>query len=67
MPAGAEIVHFDMQDDRPCIWAKVNPYEATLQREFYILGAGYDIHDSLEYVGAIQQGIYVWHLFEKKL
>ena len=66
MPAGAEIVHFAMQRDQPFIWAKVNPYAAMLQREFWILGTGHDISDNLTYIGTTQHGAFVWHLFEEE-
>ncbi len=72
MPEGAEIVHFAMQGEQPCMWARVNPLATMLQREFWILGTGHDIFDNLKHIGTTQhesanmQGSFVWHLFEEK-
>lgn len=66
MPQGARIVHFAMQDDQPCMWARVDPLAAMLQREFWILGTGHDISDNLKHIGTTLHGAFVWHLFEEK-
>jgi len=66
MSVGAEIVHFAMQGDRPCMWARVNPYAAVHQRKFWIHGTGFEIPDSHTYIGTTQHGDFAWHLFEEK-
>ena len=66
MPEGAEIVHFSMQGDQPCMWARVNPLAIMIQREFWILGTGQDISGNSKHIGTTQHGDFVWHLFEEK-
>lgn len=66
MPDGAEPLSVQMQDGVPCLWALVeDDYEAT-ERTFSFAGTGHAIPATLvtDYIGTIQQGPFVWHLFE---
>lgn len=65
MPMGADIVHFDVVDDVPTIWAVLNPHNIIQEmREFTLYGTGVDIPDHAEHVGTWIDGQCVWHLFE---
>lgn len=71
MPRGAEIIHFDMQGNDPCIWYQFDSKELTEpdprgpeKRGFMIVGTGKEFGDHTKHVGTAQHGLEVWHLFE---
>jgi hypothetical protein len=69
MPSGADILHFDMQFNRPVIWALVDPEnKEVVTRKFRFAGTGHKIEtaNELRYIGScmIQDGALVFHLFE---
>lgn len=67
MPAGAQILMAQMQNDRLCVWALVDPKATPTQRTFYIYGTGHQIEPDLYsaiYVATVQQGAFVWHVFQ---
>lgn len=70
MPKGAKILSFQIQMGEPVIWALVNPNEECEERNFCIKGTGhpiqYDDFDENIFIGTIQSGALVWHLFEEK-
>ncbi len=48
-----------------CLWAKVNPDLPNEPRIIQIFGTGHQIpSSSKEYIGTVQQGPLVWHVFE---
>ncbi len=67
MPEGAEILHFNMQDE-PTIWALVDPQREIVSRKFQIVGTGHPLaeeeNEAFIYVGTCFQGPFVWHLFK---
>ena len=54
-----------------CLWAVVNTEEAKLVRRlFRIYGTGREIKEPLEslnYIGTVQTGPFVWHVFERNV
>lgn len=65
LPKGAKIISFQLQKETPVIWAIVNEQLELETRYFEIVGTGFDfISTCREYIGSIQQDIFVWHLFE---
>jgi len=70
MPAGAEVLTVQIQHDKICLWAKVDPTARTEKRVFVVYGTGHPIEDdsNLSYIGTVQMagGTLVWHVFEKK-
>jgi hypothetical protein len=66
MPEGAKILSFQAQDNRPCLWAMVDPNAFPRERIFFIYGTGHDVYETnLTFIGTTQLGMFVWHLFEK--
>lgn len=71
MPKGAEVLAVQVQRDRPCIWAMVDPAAATEIRHFETFGTGHDIFCDMgierNYVGTyqVQGGSLVFHVFER--
>lgn len=69
MPTGAEVLHFDVQNGAPCIWARVDPLEPFETRWFRMAGTGHPLGgsgiDIGRHVGTVllDNGL-VFHLFE---
>lgn len=65
VPAGAEVVAFDLQDDRLAVWAMVDPAAPRAQRRFHVVGTGWEFEYPVIYRGMVQtsNGL-VWHLLE---
>lgn len=66
MPLGAEILCVQVQNDIPCLWAKVDPKAHRVDREIRIYGTGHDLDwDTGDYVGTFQvRGDFlVFHVF----
>ena len=69
MPIGAQIIAFQTQYDKPCIWAIVELGVDFEVRKFAIVGTGQKFEKVPgEYIGTAQMiaGTLVWHLFELK-
>lgn len=67
MPFGAKILSAQIQKDKICLWAEVDTENETTQRAFIIFGTGHDINfknDEISYLATVQQGIFVWHIYE---
>lgn len=67
MPKKARIlaVQNDNKTGKPCLWAIVNPKAPREDRIFVILGTGSPMGEGRhDYVGTIQGGPFVWHVFE---
>jgi len=69
MPIGAKILTVQTQNDKPCIWALVNPEAPTEKRNIEIYGNGHEIHNEadLTYIGTYQMldGELILHVFER--
>lgn len=69
MPYGAQVLHVQVQDDQPCLWALVEADNTLRSRTFRTFGTGYKIpYDAaLAYVGTYQLagGQLVYHVFEE--
>jgi|WetSurMetagenome_2_1015567.scaffolds.fasta_scaffold144668_5 hypothetical protein len=63
MPKGAEVLSVGVQHDIIVLWAKVDPMAANRWYQFYVVGTGYDAPDNAKYIGTVQQGPFVWHIF----
>jgi hypothetical protein len=56
-----------MQHGVPCLWALVDPEQDYTDRTIDIIVTGHDIVDlfTRTYIGTVQQGPLVWHVFER--
>lgn len=68
MPIGAKILRVDVQNEKPYIWALVDPDAVKETRCFRIAGTGHEIEDDHcdSYVGSfmLMNGALVFHVFE---
>lgn len=67
VPAGAQLLTVQLQDETPCLWALVDGYAGlTETRTIEIHGTGNPILSGLrQYVATFQQPPFVWHVFER--
>lgn len=70
LPIGAQLLCVQLQNNRPMVWALVDPEALKEPVEFTIFGTGHPISDEFllhnDYVVSFQHGIFVWHLFKEK-
>lgn len=69
MPAMSEILDVQLQGGTLAIWAIVNPLANVEQRQFEIYGTGSDLPEDykyLMYIATVQDGAFVWHIFERE-
>ena len=67
IPVGAKIVAIQEQRGHITLWMVVNPDVRcpVEDREFHIVGTGNgQVNDNDEYIGTVQLGSLVWHVFE---
>jgi hypothetical protein len=68
MPKDAKILHFDTQNGGLYLWA-ISQFPSLEQAKFSfnVFGTGWEIPDTTKdefYIGTVQQGPYVWHLYK---
>lgn len=69
LPFRAKILAFQVQDNRPVLWALVDPETAKEMRHFAVRGTSEAMNDwrsTDKYIGTVQMPPFVWHLFETK-
>lgn len=64
-PGLGKAVFFAMQGGQPRVWMKVKPDHPEVERQIQVVGTGHDIPNNWRYVGSLQDGPYVWHLFQE--
>ena len=67
MPFRAEMLTVQNQGDRICLWALVDPTLHKVLRDISIIGSGLETGISFpgNYLGTVQIGRLVWHVFER--
>lgn len=64
MPKGAIPLTVQKQDGKVTMWAEIERSRPIVERKLYLFGTGWEIDtEGLSYVGTIQDGIFVWHLY----
>ena len=66
MPEGAEVLSFNNQKGKACIWVKVNTDKPLSFKRFRQAGTNHPLTNNLKYIGTSQfmNGSFVLHLFE---
>lgn len=66
MPRGAQIVHVATTPTPAFlqVWAIVDPKAAKVGRRLSIRGTGHDLEEVGDYLGTVESGMLVWHVFE---
>ena len=67
VPVWSKVLCVQLQNGMPQIWMLVDEDEKEFEtRTFVIIGTGQHFYtDDLNYICTYQQGIFVWHIFEK--
>ncbi len=67
MPKGAVLLDAQIQDNKFVFWVLVDLDEENEElRTFVVTGTGTKFNaEGFTYVSTVQDGIYVWHIFEK--
>lgn len=68
MPAGAEILSVQFQNESLCLWALVETTEKNSARLIYVVGTGNPFPEGdFRFIGTVQQfgGKLIWHVFEQ--
>ena len=68
MPSGGQILTLQIQNEKPCIWALVNPENDPEERFFELFGTGHEMESmgiNRKYIGTypLQNGAFIFHLF----
>lgn len=63
-PGLGKALFFAIQGTKVRVWCKVRPGEPDRERIFYVVGTGSPIPPNGRHVGSLQDGSYVWHLFQ---
>lgn len=62
--AGASFLSAQMQRGIICVWAIVEDTGRTVSRRIYIVGTGQDVPPHIGFIGTVQDGLFVWHIFD---
>lgn len=66
LPRGAKVLTAQIQAGLKQLWVEVDPGEETEDRTFLVIGTGLEFDAAgLIYVATVQQGPFVWHVYEK--
>jgi hypothetical protein len=66
LPQGAVVRAVQSQGSFPTIWYECDPDAPPEPRHFVIVGTGWELPDvgAILYLGTVQIGAYVWHVYE---
>ena len=64
MPQGAKTLCVQVQDGHICLWCEVVSVNPPVPRTVRVFGTGHPIWtEAHSYIGTVQQGGFVWHIY----
>jgi hypothetical protein len=63
MPNSATLLHVAEQNGQLCLWAMVDPRREVVGVPIVIVGTGNPMGNVGKYLGTVQMGRFVWHVF----
>lgn len=69
LPEGAKILSFQVQNGVPTIWFVCDDHAPLVGKLLRLVGTGSEVEAELadwRFIGTIQVGRFVWHLFDPK-
>lgn len=63
IPHDRKFLAFQLQEEAPTVWYEVEEEGRYETVAHFIYGTGHDIQTKKKYLGTIQQGPFVWHLY----
>lgn len=70
LPVGAKILSVQVQNGEMKAWFEFDERETReLYRFIYIVGTGhlFEIEEPYKFIGTVQMGPFVWHIYEKEI
>lgn len=70
MPKGAKVLSVDVQHGDVQVWVLVDPEAPKELRGFRVAGTGQPLEEKIEsmrFIGTVQIGDLVWHIFEESV
>lgn len=69
LPENSQLLSVQMQNEKLCVWALIDESQPLSMVRFHIFGTGENLPDDLNtvFLGTVQDGIYVWHVFYERL
>lgn len=69
LPENSQLLSVQMQNEKLCVWALIDESQPMSMVRFHIFGTGDNLPDDLNavFLGTVQDGIYVWHVFYERL
>lgn len=64
VPTGSTPLTAQYQDGVLCVWVEVDPANAFEEVSYLVAGTGQAIPREWQYIGTVQQGELVWHVYE---
>lgn len=66
MPSGSRMLTVQEQYVQIMLWAEIETSNPQTSETFFIVGTGREIPcEGLAYIGTVQQGPFVWHVYHK--
>lgn len=66
VPLDAELAHVGQQEQGyVTMWLVIDSEQPKQVARFQVVGTGFPIPENWEHVGTVQEGAFVWHLFEE--
>lgn len=66
VPAYGKILSVQLQAGVVCLWVEVDPTLPRVKRTIRIFGTGHPMNEEeRQFIGTVQQGQFVWHVFEE--
>jgi hypothetical protein len=64
LPRDANILTVQLQDGTICLWAEVIPENPPVSCSIKLVGTGIaEVEPNDSYIGTVQQGPFVWHVY----
>lgn len=64
VPETRRIRYVGLQDGEVCVWVEVDPTSQPTTMVLFSVGTGFgEVYPDVEYIGTVQRGPYVWHLY----
>lgn len=64
LPDDYKILHIELQDGVPCLWADIDTENPITNCVILMFGTGWELPRSpIAHIATLQVGIYVWHFY----
>lgn len=67
IPKYSKFVMFGIQDGQAYAWFEIQEDQPKVTRNLFVVGTGHPILNDVTHLASIQDGPYVWHLYEGEI